>query len=227
MAANPTPASPMKISASPDAQLVGEEGETQSPPPASGVIPRMYASFLPSFLAQPHPQRQRDHRDHQQEDHRQRHRRLVPEDILVVVDQHGLHDRHRRGVEEPGGQQDQEGFVGEDVLQRSPHAAAFGRFHPFRFAHAEKVTSSDSAARKPKMARHADEAGGAPREQRHDGHGSASPQQRADHRESLLDAGDVGALVVVRCHFRQQGVVGDVGEGVDGAEEDVGQHGTR
>ncbi len=185
--------------------------------------PDRVGGLLADLACEPHPERDGGNGDHQQQDHRQRDRPLVLEDVLVVVDEHGFHDRHRGAVGEPGGQQEHIGLVGEHILQRFQDAFTLGLLHGFGFAHADKGDQERQGCQEPEDGRHANITGGARGEERHDWQRCSRPQDGTDHRKRLLVPGDIGALVVILADLGQDGVVGNIGEGIYGAEEDVRQ----
>ncbi len=201
-------------------QLVGGEPEQDHRQQGDGHADRI-SGLLADLAGEPDPERDGGNGDHQQGDHCQRHRALRPEDVFVVIDQHRFHDGDRGAVGEPGDQEQYIRLIGENVLQGFGDALPLGLLHRRRFACGEECDQQGERCQETKDGCHAHVAGGAGGKHRHERQGGSRPEDGADHRKSLLPPGDAGALVVILADLGQHGVIRNVGERINRAEEYV------
>ncbi len=205
-------------------ELVGSETEQDHRQQGDGHAEDI-GGLLADLASDPDPEGYGGNGDHQQGDHRQGGSALRPKDILVVINQHRLHDGDRGAVGEPGDQQGYEGLVGKNILKRIRYAFPFRLYREGRFPSGKEGESQGEGCQEAEDGSHADVAGGAGCEERHERERRPRPEDGADHRKTLLPPGDTRALVVVLADLRQHGIIRNIGERIYRAEEYISEHG--
>ncbi len=181
----------------------------------------LITTLLAYVLGHQHRDGYTQHGGHQKEDHRQGRERLVPVDVLEVVDQDALDKVERRQIEGVGGQDDHVRLVaehrqegGEKLLGGLRRLAMVGfldRQKSDEGAEGHEQTQDsphEGKTRRPVVA-----------EYPHQGKDGAGAQDRSDHRETEAIAIQRRALVVIAGQFGGKGGIRNVHHRIGRIEE--------